>query len=240
LGAGILVERDTTTFDRAGRPRDHRGLYLPEAAPPLSGESMTGDQLRSERGRVGITGRQVAEKLGTSPTWIVTLEKRGPKTISRHTSARLRALFAELATADPDRLARDAVLSAVVAQPGISRLRLGQQVGRTKAAARATLFLLGSNAIVEHDACGRAGPHKGLYRPQDIQPSRPAEPGELRRLRLARGWTSIELASILGIPAQRITKWERGDRHCPPLWAGRVRAALAEEAGATPSASLLG
>jgi transcriptional regulator with XRE-family HTH domain len=46
--------------------------------------------------------------------------------------------------------------------------------------------------------------------------------------RQARGWTQVEMAAVIGVSANSVARWERGEVTPTPLAQGGIRSALAE------------
>jgi len=45
------------------------------------------------------------------------------------------------------------------------------------------------------------------------------DPGQLARWRRRRGFTQTELAALVGVSANTVARWERGERHIPAMLA---------------------
>lgn len=235
---GTVVEAATTTGKGRGR-RTILGLFLPtDAAAPSPRKRITGSQLADARWRAGTTRRQLATATGASAGTIQQIESLRSRPVPLHWELPLRQALAVLEQeGTADEKAVQAILGHLEANPGTTRWRLHRDVcralgsiaGKTKAATRALRELEKHRDVVEgaaSDSLGRT--YWGLYRRQDLpRPAERVSGSGLRSLREQRGWSAAQLAAAIGVRPGRLTRWERGERGCPPDALAAIRAALA-------------
>ncbi|MHB1987946.1 MAG: helix-turn-helix domain-containing protein [Acidimicrobiales bacterium] len=209
-------------------PHSRSGLYVPEAAPRRIA-TMTGDELGRERVRRELTQRDLARSCGVSVVTLVHWEQRRGAAVPDHAADRARIALAEAAEATrPSAGLREALLAAVGAEPGISTWRLRQRVGHGKAARRQLTLLKRAGELAPasaYDSLGRR--YDGWYLVGHIPaPADSLSGAKLRKLRKEAGWTQPALAKALGMGSASVSRWESGDRTCPPRRLAEIRRIL--------------
>jgi transcriptional regulator with XRE-family HTH domain len=218
LERGELVEVDAEQLDQMGRPRRARRLYVAGEEPRATVPEMTGDELRRERLRRGLSARQVGREVGLTGGAVSAMERRGSARLGAYRSARLRAALEALG--DAREQLRSAIEGAVRTSPGISRYRLEQRFGQGARPAAALDELVQGGVVVlapATDPLGRS--YQGLYLASDA-PSEPApEPPsgpELRAMRQRAGLRQRDIAERMGVRPSAVVRWESGERRMPP------------------------
>ena len=236
LERGELVEVDAEQLDRMGRPRRARRLYVAGDEPRSSVPELTGDELRRERLRRGLSARQVGREVGLTGGAISAMERRGSSGLGAHHSDRLRAALETLG--DAREQLRSVIEAAVRASPGISRYRLEQRVGQGARPAAALDELVEAGVIVQAPATDSLGRrYQGCYLASDA-PSEPVPeppPGpELRAMRRRAGLRQRDVAERMGVRSSAVVRWESGERRMPPCRLPAFRAALEQPAPSRP------
>ncbi|HXA31096.1 MAG TPA: DUF1870 family protein [Acidimicrobiales bacterium] len=215
---GRVAEIADHRFDSSGRPRTARRLYPKDDAPRVP-EQMSGDELGRLRERLGWTQRSMGDALGISATSISVWERRHECNIPSYWAGRVRQWASEQPTEDSDaNQARGRVLEAIRNNPGIGRWQLSNELDLRKVTKRALAMLLREGEVVRapaRDDIGRT--YVGLYLQADCpEPERPFDGSELRRQRIAAGWSASDLGDSVGVKGNTVTRWETGARACSP------------------------
>lgn len=242
LERGLVVEATVALPGPRGHLRSWRRLYLASAAPAAPGDSLTGEQVRSERELRELRLADVSLHVGVAPSALASWERRGAQPIPAWWTTRVREALA-VATPPPNAPSRLKLrlVGEIGAEPGISPYRLlhrpaarggGRGAGGAKSAEALLAELLASGDVVEaenYDTLGRS--RRGLWRADDAPPpagDAPLTAEELRRARTSAGLSQRDLAERLGIRASNISEWESGSRRINSNRSGELRRALAQ------------
>jgi len=236
-----LVAVSATAVGPRGGQRTVRSIFAPRDAPSSRADMrITGVNLRARRERCGATRGELAASAGLSYNDIFQMEKLLDELIPLHHQTALLDAIARMELAPPgeiaDKGAEDAVRRYLLEHPGAGRHRIAADVSQSKAIRRALQGLIETGEVIERgvsDSLGRQ--FTGMFLAQDAPPEVEAMTGpELRQLRIQEGWTPTQLAFAIGVSAGRVTRWERGERRCPPDQLAAIRAALAGPAPSIP------
>jgi transcriptional regulator with XRE-family HTH domain len=192
---------------------------------------MSGNKLLSERKRLEITQRQLAETVGVHTTQIRRLERSGKQALPLHWVEKIRPAIADFgARGTKEAQARTAILDELRRSPGIAQWRLLNVVGHGRPVGTALRGLIKANRVayaVAWDDEGRK--FQGLYRVNNVPKRGQPDfgPDELRRIRKTAGWGRVALADALGVAVHTVGRWETGARSCSPDKAREVRKILA-------------
>lgn len=234
--ARLMAVSATAVGPRGGR-RTVRSISVPRDAPSSPADMrITGANLRARRERCGATRGELAATVGLSYNDIFQMEKHPDGLVPLHHQTALLDAIARMELAPPgeiaDRAAQEAVRRYLFEHPGAGRHRIAADVSQSKAIRRALQVLIETGEVIERGASDSLGRQfTGMFLAQDAPPEVEAMTGpELRQLRIQQGWTPTQLAFAIGVSAGRITRWERGERRCPPDQATAIRAALEDAA----------
>jgi len=236
---GVIVRSRVAPSDRLGRPRERTVLvhskWSPrrEAAHPM----MTGDALADARHRLGLTQHELAQAVGTHQSEINRLEHLHGRVLQAYWTARLRRALDDLAGrgARDDRL-RSQLKAELRSHPGLPKWRLLEVVGHGKDVVRVLRQLVDSGEVL-FDASwdGQGRRFRGLYLPGSPPVPSTLKPRQLRSMRERAGWSPAQLAAVLDVGHNTVTRWESGVRSCPPAMVEKIKGALKNPAPERPA-----
>lgn len=217
-----LVACETTVVGPTGHRRTIRGLLLPGAAPSALRVRLTGTELQHRRNvEARAMRKELAALVGTTPSNIQRLEKRGARPVPLHWDKPLRKALDKLSVETPEVRTEATILSYLATAPGASRWHIRRNTNFGSMVTKSLNDLLSQGRVValaRPDPLGR--PVEGFYRSEDAPSPTPqwVDGSQLRKLRIAAGWQATELAKELGTSPNRVTRWETGARRCPTPW----------------------
>lgn len=215
---GLVVE-SLVTETSSGYPKSRTGLFAPGQAPDRV-EPMTGDELGRRRTALELTQAELAELCDVSPVTVLHWEQCRAGAIPAHGAERApRALALAQTRTRPSEVRSARLLELIGTKPGIAKHRLwGPGAGDTETVDRDLAALEDAGNIVRSETFDRLGRrYPGFYLAGAELPALVQLSGdELRRRREAAGWSQLALTAALGVGSSTVSRWESGDRGCPP------------------------